>query len=476
MIYSTPEFFIFFGIIWTIYFIAGRGQNSRLWILIFASLFFYMWAGGVLNTLIFLFILLISWITVYFAERSKKERSKKLYLVGGIILMSIHLLIWKYLPWITETIQLMDPTFLNGKKIEFSLPLGISFFTLQGIAYLVDYGRNQAGYINLKEFILFKSFFPQLVAGPIVRMREISKQLRSLANANYENICYGLMLFTLGFFKKIAIADRMAVIVNPVFSNPSSYSASGILLATVAYAVQIWADFSGYTDMGRGAAKMLGINLPENFYSPYLSRSPSEFWRRWHVTLSQWIKDYIYKPMLGSDAGVARIAAVLLTAMMISGLWHGAAFTFIIWGFYHGVLLVLERCAGHWGLPIFKGKFAILFTFLFILFGWLIFRSESLESLLTSLKILVGVVPGGNTSIGTLSVVSGLFCCFIIQISNYSPLGQESKIKLYIKQIFKEGTSTNKATLIGLASGGILVLTLTMRVGNHANQFIYFQF
>lgn len=481
MLYSNPEYFIFFLFVWVLYYLTGKTQDTRLWILVAASWFFYVWAGF-FDALIFAFILAVSWVSVWMAERAHLERSRQFYLAGGIIVMGLHLFFWKYVPWISTTVQDVYPAFLGGVKVQFPLPIGISFFTLLGIAYLIDYGRNEAQYVKFKDYMLFKSFFPQLVAGPIVRMHQMGPQLRNLPMVNSAHLRDGLTLFSIGFFKKVAIADRMAVLVDPVFSNPANYTTSSILLALLAYTVQIWGDFSGYTDMGRGAAKMLGVNLPENFFSPYLSKSPSEFWRRWHVTLSQWIRDYIYIPLGGSSGGAARTAAVVIITMAISGLWHGAAFTFLLWGLYHGALLAFERLTKRLCIPIFEGKAATIYMFVLIMFGWLIFRSESISSLVTTLLIVSGEIPSGNLHVSTLSVAWGVACCFLIQFFTYTPLGADkyqarprpSADK--VRQAFIARSPIFRAALSGVGVAMIIVLSLLMRVSDTSNKFIYFQF
>lgn len=336
MLYSNPEYFVFLAVVWISYFVFGRSQVARLWILTSASLFFYVWAGF-FDGVVFAFVIAVSWLSVWMADRAKAERSRQLFLAGGIVVMACHLIFWKYVPWISASIQDFSPIFLGGRKIQFDLPIGISFFTLQGIAYLIDFQRGEIGYVKFSNFLLFKSFFPQLIAGPIVRMHQIGPQLKNLPTPNLLNIREGLALFSVGFFKKVAVADRIAPTIDPFFTNPADYTTSSAFLAILGYTVQIWADFSGYTDMGRGSAKLFGIHLPENFFAPYFSKGPSEFWKRWHVTLSEWIKDYIYIPLLSSSKAVTkskvfngRYVVVAVITMLISGLWHGAAYTFLI--------------------------------------------------------------------------------------------------------------------------------------------------
>lgn len=469
---------IFFAVVLVSYFLLGRSQNSRLYMLVAASLFFYIWAGF-FDTLIFLFVVVVSWVAVWMAENTKSKKLRKPYLAAGIVIMTLHLFFWKYVPWLCATIQSLYPNFLGGKEVRLALPIGISFFTLQGIAYLIDYGRNQAKYVGLKDYLLFKSFFPQLVAGPIVRMSQIGPQLRNLPPIDASNFRSGMLLFAFGFFKKVAIADRMATLADPVFGNPTSYTAGSIFLALLAYSVQIWGDFSGYTDMGRGAAKMLNIHLPENFFSPYLSKGPSEFWRRWHVTLSTWIKDYIYIPLGGSSGGALRVAVVVVVTMAISGLWHGAAFTFMLWGFYHGALLAMERLAKRWNIPIFTGRFAGIITFTLVLFGWLIFRSESMGKLKSSILIMAGALQGGDARIGIASVSMGIGFCFLVQYLGYISLsGKEEKppIRPFFQRLLQGGSTLPEAVLLGAAAAMIIVLSLLIRVGGVSHTFIYFQF
>lgn len=483
MLYSSPEYFVFFAVVWLAYWAVGTHQRSRLVILTIGSLFFYAWAG-IFDFFVFAFVLLVSWSAVALAHQSRRERSRKLFLAGGVALMALHLLFWKYVPWLSSLVQSVDPMFLNGASVHLPLPIGISFFTLQGIAYLIDYGRGDATYMKLREYVLFKSFFPQLIAGPIVRMSQLGPQLLRLPRADADTFRSGLALFALGFFKKVAIADRMAVVADPVFANPGNYSAAGVALAVLAYTAQIWGDFSGYTDMGRGSARMLGVHLPENFYSPYLARSPSEFWRRWHVTLSTWIRDYIYIPLGGSSGSLPRVALVVLITMSISGLWHGAALTFLLWGAYHGLLLILERVTRRFGLPLFDGVIAWPLMFLCTVAGWLVFRSESVEALLTMLKVLAGFGQTASMSVPWPAVILGFGSCMLLQVLGYRTLDRSGAtdqpspmmrsmdyVNAYVLR-----NSTVRAGLSGMGVAMVFIAALVLRVGDTSNRFIYFQF
>ena len=279
----------------------------------------------------------------------------------------------------------------------------------------------------------------------------------------------------------MAIADRIGVVVDSFFSNPTHYTTGSAFLALLGYTVQIWADFSGYTDMGRGVAKMFGINLPENFFSPYLSKKPSDFWKRWHVTLSQWIRDYIYIPLGGADGTLLKTMAVLVIIMVISGLWHGAAFTFLIWGLYHGFLLMIERIATFFSVPIFESKFAILITFILIMIGWLIFRSESLKSLSDTIMLMSGAIPEGTMQIGLTSIIWGVGCCILYHFIFYTVIpkeGAEIQMWTFNKKI-QRVLSTNekyKAVLSGICVALLMIIALLMRVADSSTKFIYFQF
>ncbi len=483
MLYSSPEYFVFFAVVWLAYWAAGTHQRSRLVILTAGSLFFYAWAG-IFDFFIFALVVLVSWAAVALAHRSREARSRTMFLVGGVVLMAMHLLFWKYAPWLCSLVQTVDPKFLDGVPVHLPLPIGISFFTLQGIAYLVDYGRSDANYMKLREYVLFKSFFPQLIAGPIVRMKHLGPQLLHLPQVDADTFRWGLSLFALGFFKKVAIADRMAVIADPVFTNPGHYGAGNIVLALLAYTAQIWGDFSGYTDMGRGSAKMLGIHLPENFHSPYLARSPSEFWRRWHVTLSTWIRDYIYIPLGGSSGGVLRTTFVVVVTMSISGLWHGAALTFMIWGLYHGGLLVAERLTKRAGFAVFEGAVALPLMFTLTVFGWLIFRSESIDGLLTMLKTLAGFGQAASAKLPWPAGILGFGCCMLLQLFGYTRLdgkGERQGASLVQLSVayWNAHVLRDPSVRAGLSGAGVavvIVAALVLRAGDTSNRFIYFQF
>lgn len=486
MIYSTPEFIFLLTVTWILFFSVAaleRSYTFRIWILSIASLVYFVWSGF-LDVLLFLVVVSASWLSIYLS--SKFPRYRKSLLFGAIALMAGNLLFWKYAGWLTRNIQIYYPSFLGGRSISLPLPLGISFFTLQGIAFLVDFYRGCAQYVPPSRWLLFKSFFPQLLAGPIVRAKQLLPQLQEFPRPSAHHIYSGLFLFSLGFFKKVYIADALARYADPVFAMPQRMSREWLVLGVLAYSGQIWADFSGYTDMGRGAAKLFGISLPENFRSPYLARSPSEFWRRWHITLSEWIRDYIYIPLGGNRGGRLRVLGVVAITMLISGLWHGAGIMFVIWGLYHGTLLVLERLLA--GSPIdntFRKLCPVRMQdvllgatmFVCVAFGWLLFRIQYASTLRHYLKTLysptvfhvVDMPPAEGLAVR-------LALCLVIQVIFYYDLKTHRRPFLDSISTRLQIESRGGAVVAGASLALFLLVTLGSRVQQQATAFIYFRF
>jgi D-alanyl-lipoteichoic acid acyltransferase DltB (MBOAT superfamily) len=293
-------------------------------------------------------IILSTLITFYTAKFiGPKNPHRKLWLVIGIIANLSILLIFKYLGFFTEITQstldlLHIPTVLP--KFNLLLPLGISFHTFQTIGYVIDvYKGKKDAETHLGYYALFVSFFPQLVAGPIERSATMLPQFKIEHKFDYQRIVSGLRLATWGMFKKIVIADRASIIVDTIYNNPTEYSGAALAIATLAFAFQIYCDFSGYTDIAIGTARILGFNLTQNFNRPYSARSIADFWRRWHISLTSWFKDYIYIPLGGNRVPLIKWTINIMLVFLISGLWHGAAWTFIIWGALHGIWQILEK-------------------------------------------------------------------------------------------------------------------------------------
>lgn len=480
MLYSNPEFFLLMAVTGLLYGLF-RSERARFTVLLTASVLFYA-SAGLFDSLIFVFVVTVSWCAVWLARRMPGTR--RWAVPAGIAVMSLHLFFWKYAAWAISQIRLVYPDFLAGRTINIPLPVGISFFTLQGIAYLVDFQRGEAKFMTLSEYLLFKSFFAQLIAGPIVRARQLLPQLQKLPRPTADDVAAGLGLFAMGFFKKVVLADRVALFVDPVFSSPEKWGRAALLTAAVGYTAQIWADFSGYTDMGRGCARMLGIRLPENFLSPYLARRPSEFWRRWHITLSEWIRDYVYIPLGGSRGGAARSLAVLILTMGISGLWHGANWTFVAWGLYHGLLLIVERLAPDvfGALPARAadaGRRAAMLTA--AAFGWILFRAPDLHAVRSFLAGVIhnaGLAPAHARNVWPVVALCAAFQIVLFQDLDSGRRPAWEGLERWWTDASRDGAAV-WAPAAGLAAGGALaalvVLSIALRSPN-ARAFIYFQF
>ncbi len=279
------------------------------------------------------------------------------------------------------------------------LPVGISFFTFQAISYVLDVYRGDADLAKPLDFAVYLAFFPQLVAGPIVRVNELVPQLSQPRTLTHSDFTRAVLLIAAGLFKKMVVATYLAeALVDDVFAFPDRFSSLEVLLGIYGYAVQIYADFSGYTDIAIGVALLLGIRLPENFNQPYRAASVQDFWRRWHISLSRWLRDYLYIPLGGNRGGDRRRDRNLLLTMLLGGLWHGAAWTFVLWGLLHGVGLLVERRLGRSPHPVL-GR---LITFHFVCFGWVLFRAESLGA---ASGVLRRLASGWGTDITRLSWV-----------------------------------------------------------------------
>lgn len=380
MLFHTWPFVLFFLIVYPIYLILKRTRFGLIWLLV-ASYFFYAWINPLYAILIF-YPTLIDYAV---AARMEKSTRRKMWLVVSVV-NNIGLLgFFKYADFVTDNINIL----LSSLKIPYEiappgilLPIGLSFYTLQSMSYIIDFYRGNIE--REKSFIRYAayvSFFPRLLAGPIERAGNLLPQLDKKARVNIEDFTDGLSLFVVGLFKKVALADYLALYVNNVYSNPEQFQSPALILATFLFAWQIYFDFSGYTDMARGIARMIGIRLMLNFNNPYLATGLGDFWSRWHISLSSWFKDYVYIPLGGNRRGKFNTYRNMFLTMVISGLWHGAAWTFIIWGVVHALGRFLTRELEK--TDFYKEKvpkiIKQLFVFGFVCFAWIFFRAESIN-------------------------------------------------------------------------------------------------
>lgn len=380
MVFSSPVFlFVFLPILLLAYW--ASPYKIKNYTLLLASLLFYSWGEPR-----FILVVIASVVADFFIAKKisrSGDRAKKNWLAASLVLNVGLLLYFKYANFFVENVQVLYAHF--GLKpfdwVRVALPVGISFITFQKISYMVDVYRGTVQpQRKLTDLMLYILMFPQLIAGPIVRYKDIASQLSDRKETDtYARRVNGFFRFMVGLAKKVLIANVLAEYVDAVFAvSPDYMSSTTAWVAILAYTFQIYFDFSGYSDMALGLGQMLGFRFPENFNFPYISQSITEFWRRWHITLSAWIKDYLYIPMGGNRVPVPRMYFNLCFAFFISGFWHGAAWTFIFWGLYHGLFLVLDK-VGLKNILAKMGKLpSVVLTFFVAMMGWVFFRAETM--------------------------------------------------------------------------------------------------
>ena len=392
MIFTSFEFLIFFCLVW---FIRSRitSFSAEKWFLLVVSYLFYM-TWNVPCVLLIIASSLMDYTAGRLMGITRNPAGRKALLTGSICLNLGLLVYFKYRNFFADNIWTGLTVFgFHPPPLHFEvfLPVGISFFTFQSMTYTIDvYRGTLAPCRSLRDFLLFVAFFPQLIAGPIVRAAQFLPQLTRPQRATWKELEGGLFLFLLGAVKKMVISDGIAPHVDMLFADPGRFDAISLALGVVGYSIQIYCDFSGYSDMAIGCARILGFHFPENFRMPYASRNITEFWRRWHITLSSWLRDYLYIPLGGNRKGVLRMYVNLMVTMLLGGLWHGASWNFIIWGGLHGLGLVIHKLwdSSRWCGQVARQKLlAPLVTVashaatLGLVFGcWIFFRAQSFHA------------------------------------------------------------------------------------------------
>ncbi|MCK6596921.1 MAG: hypothetical protein L6Q37_01040 [Bdellovibrionaceae bacterium] len=379
MLFNSFQFAFFLPIVLILFFTFKR--NAKIYLLLIASSIFYSYFLPA-YLLILIAVILIDYGAGLLIEKSI-GRTKKKYLILSLVVNCGILFFFKYFNFVSNNIhELMaflgwnySPVLLN-----FVLPIGLSFHVFQSMSYTLEvyFGREKAEK-NLSIYALYVLYFPQLVAGPIERPQNLLEQFKNLAQSRPQ-LKSGLQLMITGFLKKCVIADNLTITVDQVFSQPQLYSGYSLWIATLFFTFQIFCDFSGYSDIARGCSKLMGVDLMVNFDKPYFSASISEFWRRWHISLSTWFRDYLYIPLGGNQVGQRRKSFNLLLVFLVSGLWHGANWTYVIWGLLHGFYLVIENYLKNLfpnsSPNFFTRFFNILFTFILVFFTWIFFRAN----------------------------------------------------------------------------------------------------
>jgi D-alanyl-lipoteichoic acid acyltransferase DltB (MBOAT superfamily) len=341
--------------------------------------------------LILAFTIIIDYLAAIKIEKSVSKKGKKNYLIASIIANIGILIFFKYYNFINENISILLSWFKIKNEIpylEILLPIGLSFHTFQAMSYTIEvYRGNQKAEKHFGIYSLYVLFYPQLVAGPIERPQNILHQFKEKKYLNYENLVLGLRFILFGLFKKVVIADRLAIIVNPIFEHPTSYNSLSLLIASIFFTYQIYCDFSGYSDIAIGTAKVMGFDLMKNFNYPYNSTSIKQFWSKWHISLSTWFKDYVYIPLGGNRVSLIRLCINTIIIFSLSGFWHGANWTFIVWGLLHAIIIIIETIfekkifiSKIKYITLNKKSLKILFTFMIINFTWIFFRAKNLKT------------------------------------------------------------------------------------------------
>jgi D-alanyl-lipoteichoic acid acyltransferase DltB (MBOAT superfamily) len=388
MLFNTPAFFLFLFVVLGAFYLLPRWGRKPL--LLVASYFFYMsWNPKFVALL--LTLTAIDYTAALLIAHTQEPRRRKAMLLVSLAANLGFLGFFKYFNFLGDNLAALLGKPAHAFALDIVLPLGISFHTFQSISYVVDvYRRQQAAVRSPLDYALFIAFFPQLVAGPIVRARDFFRDLHHWSAPAPADQLRGVLLIALGLAKKVALADQFAQIADQYFRAPSAHP--GMLPAwsgAFAFAMQIYFDFSGYTDMAIGMAKLFGFHFPVNFRRPYLATSITDFWRRWHISLSSWLRDYLYIPMGGNRGGRLRTYRNLLLTMLLGGLWHGASWNFVVWGGYHGVLLAIERATGE-----SKRLIRIPLTFMLVLLGWVFFRAATFSDSLYVLRAMFSSTEG----------------------------------------------------------------------------------
>jgi alginate O-acetyltransferase complex protein AlgI len=473
MRFNTYAFALFFAALLPSYWLLRKWRPAQNVLLLAAGYYFYAcWNPKFLSLLILSTV--VDHACGLWLARVESPRARKSILALSVVLNLGMLGLFKYFNFFADSLHVLLASAgvpIPLRHLHVLLPIGISFYTFQSMSYVIDVYRGEIKPTrNLVQFATFVSFFPHLVAGPIMRPATMLPQVASRRRFDVHQFYDGWYLIFWGLLKKVVVADNLALIVNDLFGRWATLDGGLALLAVYAFAFQIYGDFSGYTDIARGAAKCMGFEIPLNFNLPYFATSPKDFWSRWHISLSAWLRDYLYIPLGGSRGTRLLTYRNLMVTMALGGLWHGAAWTFVVWGIYHGVLLVVHRLASPWldriqpSDPIdracWKGL-RIVVTFHLVCLGWLLFRAESMQQAAGMLSAIVNrpAIPVASYLIPISLLIIPLW---LVQLLQYTAgdLNVIARTPWYVRSVFY--TACYYAIVLVGQFGG--------------RQFIYFQF
>ncbi|HTA82039.1 MAG TPA: MBOAT family O-acyltransferase [Bacteroidia bacterium] len=467
MVFNSFNFFIFFIAVVTLYF--SIPHRFRWALLLIASCMFYMFLIPV-----YIFIIWATIIIDYFMGIciEKGGSKKKLYLLLSIVANLSILAFFKYYNFLNENLGVI----LHGvgyrnllPYLNIALPIGLSFHTFQAMSYTIDiYRGQQKAERHFGIYALYIMFFPQLVAGPIERAHNMLHQFYEKHYFNAERTISGLQLILWGLYKKVVVADTIAIYVNSIYDNPSSNNGLTLVIATYAFAFQIYCDFSGYSDIAVGSARILGFELTQNFRLPYFSKSVSEFWRRWHISFSTWLRDYLYIPLGGNRSGKIKMLRNILITMLLGGLWHGASWNFILWGALNGAYLCIEKMLSYFGVKALPWKLLKVFiTFNLICFSWIFFRADTFHNASLIVRNIFSVHEFFNVRIQDVEIFVSMLVKIILLLA----------IEFFLLRKHSLDFSEKKHPWIWSLSFNTFLIILIVVFGvKEGTQFIYFQF
>ena len=466
MLFPTVQFAIFFCVVLTASWALMPHPKAWKPFILTASYVFYAAANWRFCALLAA-LTIANQVAARLIHRARDDPRRSKQIMAAAIVIDLGVLgIFKYYGFFVEDIgDLLDAAGLGLPLplLSLALPIGVSFFTFQAISYVVDVRRGLIPPASLFDFAIYLTFFPHLVAGPIVRAREFIPQLATPRKRSDVAVGAAVSLIAVGLVKKVAIADYLArEVVDPVFAVPQAYSAQDVVLASYAYAAQIYCDFSGYTDIAIGLALLMGFVFPQNFDRPYISLSLREFWRRWHITLSRYLRDFLYIPLGGNRKGRARTYVNLMITMTLGGLWHGAAWTFVLWGALHGAGLSVEHAVGERRLarvPVWLRWFVVLHV---VVLGWILFRSPDLAAVG---EFLSRLAHPGPATLWSVPVVLAVLAVFVVQAV---PRDWRQRMRSWVQR--------RHPVTLGLGLASVILLVGATVPSQGVPPFIYFQF
>ncbi|WP_298757696.1 MBOAT family O-acyltransferase [uncultured Psychroserpens sp.] len=469
MLFNSIEFLIFFPVVFAIYWMLKNSVSKQNILLLISSYVFYGWWDWRFLSLI-VYSSFIDYLTGLKIENSPSKTLKKRWLLVSLISNLGLLAVFKYYNFFADSFAQSMASLgwqVDDLTLNIILPVGISFYTFQTLSYTIDIYRDKLKPTkDIVVFFTYVSLFPQLVAGPIERASNLIPQIKNKRIFKASQFNDGIFQIIVGLFRKIVIADNLAIYVDTVYENPDLHNGSSLLIATLFYAFQIYYDFSGYSDIAIGSAKLLGFNFNQNFNFPYFSKSITEFWRRWHISLSSWLKDYLYISLGGNRKGIKITYRNLLITMLLGGLWHGSSWNFVIWGAIHGIALAIEKFTfSKLNIKNFN-VLGSIWTFTVVLLSWVFFRAQDLSSSMLIIKRILSF-DFGAPFIGNMNtVIIAILMLF---------LGLSFDVFIFRKKVALEyyGSSLKTGSLAVFVSILIMIITLFYSTSNN---FIYFQF